>query len=151
MKFALRLCGLLGVVAGLFAAQGQPTSLQIYRIDIQHVGPPGASDEMIRANIRVKPGDPYLRLSVDDDVRNLYATGQFLNIRVADASTTNGIVLTYVLQGKPRLTAIKFQGNEKYSDSKLLKKLTSKVGEPLDEQKLFTDAQEIQKMYQKAG
>jgi outer membrane protein insertion porin family len=106
---------------------------------------------MIRANIRVKPGDPYLKLSVDDDVRNLYATGQFLNIRVADASTTNGIVLTYVLQGKPRLTAIKFQGNEKYSDSKLLKKLTSKVGEPLDEQKLFTDAQEIQKMYQKAG
>jgi outer membrane protein insertion porin family len=62
-----------------------------------------------------------------------------------------GIVLTYVLQGKPRMTEVKFEGNKKYSDSKLRKKVTSKAGEPLDERKLFTDAQEIEKMYQKAG
>lgn len=59
--------------------------------------------------------------------------------------------LTYVVQGKPLLTEIRFTGNRKYSKNKLLKKVKSKVGEPLDEQKLFTDAQEIQKLYQKAG
>ena len=32
-----------------------------------------------------------------------------------------------------------------------MKKLTSKTGEPLDERKLFNDAQEIKKMYQKTG
>ena len=31
------------------------------------------------------------------------------------------------------------------------KKLASKVGEPLDERKLFTDSQDIQKKYQQAG
>src|SRR5262249_53202350 len=45
----------------------------------------------------------------------------------------------------------RFEGNKKYSNKKLLKKLTSKTGEPLNEQKLFNDSQEIQKMYQKAG
>ena len=31
------------------------------------------------------------------------------------------------------------------------KKITVKVGEPLDEQKLFTDTQEMKKLYEKYG
>ena len=99
----------------------------------------------------LRVGDAYQPVAVDDDVRNLYATGFFYNIQVTSDVTPGGVVLTYAVQGKPRLTDIRFQGNKKYSDSKLRKKLTSKIGEPLDERKLFTDSQEIQKMYQKAG
>lgn len=132
-------------------AQAQFSAAKIARIEVRHVGPQAVGDELVRAHIRVKPGDQYLRAAVDDDIRNLYGTGFFYNIRVTDDLTPEGVVLTYVLQGKPRLTEIRFSGNKKYSDKKLLKKLTSKTGEPLDEQKLFTDSQEIQKLYQKAG
>ena len=121
------------------------------KINIKHIGPPAASDELIRSNLRVKVGDPYLRAAVDDDVRNLYATGFFYNIQVTADDTPDGVVLTYKVQGKPRLTDIKFQGNTKFKDAKLLKKISSKVGEPLDERKLFTDTQDIEKLYQKAG
>src|SRR5882724_7754722 len=124
---------------------------KISKIEIKHIGPASVSDELIRANIRVKVGDPYQRPAIDEDVRNLYSTGLFYNIRVAEDVTPNGVVLTYVVQGKPRLTEIQFKGNKKFSDAKLRKKLSSKVGEPLDERKLFTDSQEIQKMYQKSG
>ena len=148
----LRLCGLVLFFALLTPARGQFSSAKISKIDIKHVGPASVSDEFIRANIRVKVGDPYLRAGIDDDVRNLYATGLFYNIRVAPPEVTpNGVVLTYVVQGKPRLTEIQFRGNKRFSDAKLRKKLSSKIGEPLDERKLFTDGQEIQKMYQKAG
>src|SRR6266571_561078 len=151
INLLLRFCGLFVLLALAQNARGQPTSLKISKIEIKHLGPAGVSDELIRANIRVKVGDPYLRTAVDDDVRNLYATGLFYNIRVADEITPEGVALTYVVQGNPRLTEIKFQGNSKFKDAKLRKKLTSKVGEPLDERKLFTDSQEIQKMYQKSG
>jgi outer membrane protein insertion porin family len=151
MKLFPRLLGLFLLFASLPTLFGQETSLKVLEIDIKHVGPQEVSDDLIRANIRVKPGDPYLRVAVDDDIRNLYGTGQFYNIRVTDNFTNSGVVLTYVVQAKPRLTEIKFQGNKKYRNSKLLKKVTSKVGEPLDERKLFTDTQEIQKLYQKAG
>jgi outer membrane protein insertion porin family len=151
MKLLLRLCGLFLLVGWLPMGWGQVSSYKVARIEIKHVGPAAASDEMIRANIRVKPGDPYRRTLVDDDVRNLYATGFFYNIRVADETTPGGVVLTYIVQGKPRLTDIKFQGNAKLKDAKLRKKVTSKVGEPLDERKLFTDSQEIQKLYQSKG
>ncbi len=151
INLLLRCCGLFVLLALAQNARGQPSSLKISRIEIKHLGPAGVSDELIRANIRVKVGDPYLRTAVDDDVRNLYATGLFYNIRVADEITPEGVALTYVVQGNPRLTEIKFQGNSKFKDAKLRKKLSSKVGEPLDERKLFTDSQEIQKMYQKSG
>ena len=56
-----------------------------------------------------------------------------------DQAEDGGVVLTYVVQVRPRITEIKFEGNKKLSDSKLKKKITVKVGEPLDEQKLFTE------------
>jgi outer membrane protein insertion porin family len=127
------------------------TGLPIQKIEIKNIGPAAASDPLVRANIRVKEGDTYLKTSVDDDVRNLYSTGYFYNIRVATENLDKGIKLTYVLQGKPTLSEIRFEGNKKYSRKKLLKTVTSKVGEPLDERKLFTDAQDITKKYQKSG
>lgn len=150
MKIVFRFCGLFLLFACL-PALGQLASLKVAGIEVRHVGPPATSDELVRANIRVKVGDPYLRLAVDDDVRNLYATGFFYNIRVTEEFGADGLVLTYIVQGKPRLTEVLFQGNERFSDGRLRKKVTSKVGEPLDERKLFTDSQEIQKMYQNAG
>jgi outer membrane protein insertion porin family len=129
-------------------AQTPPT---IAKIEIKHVGPANVSDDMIRANIREKVGDPYVRTSADDDVKNLYATGLFYNIQVVSEPAGDGVTLTYIVQGKPRLVGIKFEGNKKYADTKLLKKVASKTGEPLDEQKLFNDAQEIKKLYQNAG
>lgn len=121
-------------------------------IQIKHVGPPAVSDELAKANIRVKLNEPYEKASVDNDIHNLYGTGFFYNIQVSLEETgTDGVVLTYVLQGKPLLTDIRFDGNKKYSRTKLQKKVTSKVGEPMNESKLALDALEIKKMYQKAG
>ena len=62
-----------------------------------------------------------------------------------------GIDLFYYLQSKLKLVDINFAGNKKYSNRKLSKKLTSKLGEPVDERKLFMDSLEIKKMYQKSG
>jgi outer membrane protein insertion porin family len=123
----------------------------VRKIDIQHVGPPASSDSLIRANIRTREGEPFLRASVNDDVKNLYSTGYFYNVRVGEETTADGMRLIYVVQGKPLLTDIKFSGNKKYDDKKLLKKVASKIGKPLDEKTLFSDALEIQKLYQKAG
>jgi len=61
------------------------------------------------------------------------------------------LIVTYIVQARLRVTDIKLSGNMKLSDSKLKKKITVKAGDPLDEQKLFTDVQEIKKLYEKYG
>ncbi len=150
-----KLCHLLGasvLLSCATAAYGQNTGTKIDRVDIKFVGPASVSEQYVRANIRLKPGDLYRPNVTEDDVHSLYGTGEFFNIRVAaDVADDGGVVLTYIVQVRPRITEIKFSGNHKLKESKLKKKLTSKVGEALDEQKLFTSAQEMQKLYQKYG
>jgi outer membrane protein insertion porin family len=154
MNVLFRLCGLFLALACLPTAGGQlplDSLEKIAKVEIQHIGPAAASDELILANIRVKPGDPYQPAAVDEDVRNLYATGFFYDVRIARSNAASGLVLTYLVQGNPRLTDIKFQGNQKFSDTKLRKTISSKPGEPFSERKLFTDAQQIRTLYEKKG
>src|SRR3954470_17402730 len=148
--FVLILCAL-----ALHTSQGQVEAPVIKKVEIRHVGPPAASDSLIRANIRVKEGDVYTATSVDDDVRSLLATGYFHNVKVvlepAPTGSRDGVTVAYLIQGKPVISDITVTGNSKYSKKKIFKKITSKVGEPLSEPKLFSDSQEIRKLYEKAG
>jgi outer membrane protein insertion porin family len=131
--------------------RAQQITPHIHKILIRYVGPPAVSDDFVRANIRAKEGEPLFRATVDQDIAALYRTGYFLQIRVDQNDTPDGVDVTYVLQGKPILTSIKIEGNHKMSLKKLQKKLTSKVGQPLDEQKLFEDSLAMQKLYENAG
>ena len=153
MKFFLRLFAVWLVLGGAQVVWSQTAGPKIDRVDVKFVGPATVSEQFVRVNIRVNDGDTYKISSTQDDVRALYATGQFYNIRVtADMSTNgSGVVLTYLVQARPRITEIKIAGNKELSDSKIKKKITVKVGDPLDEQKLFTDVQEIKKLYEKYG
>lgn len=155
MKSIFRAGMLAGaLIIGLPALPGvdaQVVAPKVAQIFIEHIGPHAASDSLILANIRTKSGETFSQASVDEDIKNLYATGFFSNIRVSEKATADGVQLTYVVEGKAILTDLKIVGNKRYSTKKLLKKVTSKVGQPLDERKLFTDAQEVQKYYQNNG
>jgi len=152
MKLFSRLFGIWLLLGCASVAWAQPTGPKIDRVDVKYVGPTSVSEQFVRSNIRLKAGDIYLPMATGDDLHALYATGQFYNIRVtAEPADDGGVVLTYVVQARPRLTDIKIQGNKKLSDSKIRKKITVKTGQPLDEQKLFNDSQEIRKLYEKYG
>jgi len=140
---------MLGCATTAFAQSMGP---KIDRVDVKFVGPASVSEEFVRSNVKVKAGGTYVPTITQDDVHLLYSTGQFYNIRVqVDPQDDGGVVLTYVVQVRPRITEIRFEGNKKLSDSKLKKKVTFKIGDPLDEQKVFTDVQEMKKLYEKSG
>ena len=152
MKLFLRLLGIWLLLGCAQLAWAQTSDQKVARVDIQYVGPKSVSEQFIRANIRLKAGDIYRPNLADDDVHLLYGTGQFYNIRYSiDEANDGGVVVTYIVQASLRVTDIKLSGNKKLSDSKLKKKITVKAGDPLDEQKLFTDVQEIKKLYEKYG
>src|SRR5208337_292864 len=152
MKFFLRLFGIWLLLGCASAAWSQTTGPKIDRVDVKFVGPASVSEPFIRANIRLKAGDIYRPNNTEDDVHTLYATGQFYNIRVtADPAEDGGVILTYLVQARPGIAEIKLEGNKKLSDKKLRKKITVTVGDPLDEQKLFANSQDMEKLYEKYG
>ncbi|HEV2694183.1 MAG TPA: outer membrane protein assembly factor BamA [Verrucomicrobiae bacterium] len=152
MKSIIRPLGVSLVLGCATAAFAQTTGPKIDRVDIKFVGPSSISEDFIRSNIKLKSGQTYMPGLTQDDVHSLYGTGQFYNIRISvDPADDGGVVLTYTVQARPRITEIKFEGNDKLSDNKLKKKVTVKVGEALDEQKLFSNVQEMKKLYEKSG
>jgi outer membrane protein insertion porin family len=133
-------------------AAAQTAEPLVNKIFIRFVGPPPVSEQFVRANIRVKVGEPFTQAAADEDTKSLYLTGYFKNIRVTAAPEGGGVDLTYLVQGKVILTdPVIIVGNKKMSIKKIRKKITSKKGEPLDERKLFEDALAIKDMYEKAG
>jgi outer membrane protein insertion porin family len=151
MKLFLRLfavCLLLGCAR---VAWSQAAGSTVGRVDISYVGPTNVNEQFIRSNTRLKAGDLYRPNLTEDDVHSLYGTGQFNDIRVLATNDNGALIITYVVQARLRITDIKVVGNKQLSDSKLKKKITVKTGEPLDEQKLFTDVQEMKKLYEKYG
>jgi outer membrane protein insertion porin family len=152
MKFFFRLLVIWLLLGYASVVWAQTIGPKINRVEVKFIGPSSVSEQFIRSNIRSKAGGTYLPTSTQDDVHSLYGTGQFYNIRVsADQADDGGVVLTYIVQARPRLSEVKLEGNDKLSNSKLQKKITVKVGDPLDEQKLFSDVQEMKKLYEKYG
>jgi outer membrane protein insertion porin family len=153
MKSLIRPLGVSVLLGCASAAWAQDTvGPKIDRVDIKFVGPAAVSEDFIRANLKLKSGTAYIPGITQDDVHTLYATGQFYNIRVSvDQADDGGVILTYIVQARPRITEIKVVGNNDLTYNKVKKKITVTVGEPLDEQKLFTDVQEIKKLYEKYG
>lgn len=152
LRELLRACALGVCVCCATSAWAQESLPKISRIEIKFAGPASVSEEIIRSNIRSRVGEPYRPITVDDDIHSLYSTDLFYNIRVTrERAADGGVVITYVVQANPRLMEIKLDGNSKIKAADINKKITSRVGEALDERKLFTDAQEIQKLYAKKG
>jgi outer membrane protein insertion porin family len=154
MKNPARLVLFLWVwlAAWLPQARAQLAGYTVNKISIRYVGPPPVSDEFIRANIRVKVGEPFTRAAADEDVKNLYLTGYFFKINVTAETVADKVDVIYIVQGKPILTEpVGIVGNNKMSLKKIRKKITSKQGQPLDQLKLHDDALAIKEMYEKAG
>lgn len=124
----------------------------ITKLKILFVGPQKVSETMVRSNIRVKEGEAFDRVRVDEDVRSLYSTGYFLDVKQSVEQVAPGEVeLTYSIEGKPIIQEIFFEGNYRYGDRKLRKTIESKVGDPLTRSRLFADTLAIKEKYQKAG
>jgi len=154
MKLFLRPAGILFLVlfAGASLLWAQSPGAKVGEIKIKYIGPSSVSESLIRDNIKLKAGASYTPGITQEDVHTLYTTGQFYNIRVSlDQASDGSLIVTYVVQARPRVTDIKIEGNVKMKLSKIKKKITIKVGDALDEQKAFTDVQDIKKLYEKAG
>ncbi len=71
MKFYFRLFGIWLLLACASVVWGQPLGPKIDRVDIKYIGPASVSEQLIRSNIRIKAGDPYVPGATSDDIHSL--------------------------------------------------------------------------------
>ncbi len=85
-----------------------------------------ANESFVRLKIRNKPGDVFSREIVDEDIKNLMATGDFRNVTVAVDQAPDGIILAYVFEENPLVREVAFAGNQTVPNKTLLKRMKPK-------------------------
>ena len=156
MKFSIFSKGLLGIVALIIAqfaalAQDAANMPLVKSIEVQFVGPQTVSKEKILANMRTRVGRPYSPRVTEEDVRNLYSTGNLTNVRMFGETQGDGVKVIVVVATKSTLAEIVFNGNTRVKTSKLRDEISSKAGAPVSDSALEADRQKIVEYYQGKG
>jgi outer membrane protein insertion porin family len=119
----------------------------VREINVEYIGPKTVAKSVILSNMRTTVGGAYSAASVEEDVRNLYATGFFTNLAIKDEPLGDGVRVNVVVQPKPLVKEIVIRGATKIKESRLKKEIKSKVGEPLSEQQISADTDKLKDYY----
>jgi outer membrane protein insertion porin family len=132
-------------------AGGQNNGPIVREIDVEYIGPKTVAKQVILSNMRTTVGEVYSASSVEEDVRNLYATGFFTNLAIKDEPLGDGVKVNVVVQPKPLVKEIVITGAHKVKESRLKKEIKSKVGDSLSEQQISSDTDKIKDFYLAKG
>jgi outer membrane protein insertion porin family len=123
----------------------------VREIHVDYIGPKTVSTAVILSNMRTTVGQPYSQNAVDDDTRNLYATGFFINLQIKYEPLGDGVRVNVVVEPKPLVKEIVITGTSKIKESRVRKEIKSKIGNTLSEQQVSADADKIKDLYLNKG
>src|SRR6187431_3213149 len=102
-------------------AQTPPAGPIVRSIEVQYAGAGTVSKEKILANMRTRVGRPYSEQAVEEDIRNLYKTGNISNVRIFGEPMTDGVKVIVVIQSKAKITEVRLNGITKVKESRVRK------------------------------
>ncbi len=137
---------------GVITAQTPPNPPTVVSVEIVFDGFKVVSEQYIRGNIQVKPGDVYDQLKIDDSVESLYRTALFEFIDVdVDRESEERVAITFNVRPKYRVGDIEFEGNDRASDRRLLQEVGMRTGVFIDEFVIKSNADKLVEYYQGRG
>ncbi|MCB1076467.1 MAG: hypothetical protein KDM64_01455, partial [Verrucomicrobiae bacterium] len=131
--------------------QAQTGGKIVKQIDVEYVGDAAVSKDRVLANLSTKVGDVLSPAKIDEDIKNLYASGDFENIRVLSKEVGGGVALKLVVQTRAMVGEIRFVGNSVFDSEKLTKEVDLRINKPIDEAKIREGREGIVNLYRKRG
>ncbi len=110
------------------------------------------SNRIARANIRLREGGPFVREQLSEDIRELYKTGQYYDIRAEVNPAGPGRVnVVFLLEVAPKVRQITFRGCQLVRPKALRARLRQREGQPLIESNLQRDLDAVNELYKSKG
>ncbi|MBI4436323.1 MAG: outer membrane protein assembly factor BamA [Candidatus Omnitrophica bacterium] len=148
-RISFILCAVLFFIPWWAFAETDSSPQTIQAIEIQ--GNRIVSAETILAKMKTKTGSAFSQEVLDEDLKRLYATGFFTDIRIDREEMPQGVKVVVLVTEKPVLSAIHFAGNKALKEKKLQEIIKVKVKEFLDHSRLRQDVLALTQEYQKKG
>ncbi|OQA57754.1 MAG: Outer membrane protein assembly factor BamA precursor [Candidatus Omnitrophica bacterium ADurb.Bin277] len=150
LSLALMLAGMPALSAEDPASQEQVSPPQtISTVEIR--GNKIVSTATILSKIQSKEGTPLRQQTTNDDLKRLYDTGFFQDIRFDVSEVPGGYKLIVEVDEKPIIRQIQIQGNTVFKEDKLRKSLGVTEGQILDRKALKKGEEEIRQLYANKG
>ncbi len=129
----------------------QPDAGRKLVFDIRVKGNKAISSATVLAKIKTKPGIPFSQEVANEDIRRLYALGYFTDVAIDVEDYEEGIMVTIIVEEKPVIEKIVFEGSKKIRPNRLKKIMQLKEGDMLNFSKLSEDVSGIRSFYEKSG
>ncbi len=127
----------------------QEKSNQITEIQIR--GNQIVSTNVIVNQMKSRKGAPLVQKDVNDDIKRLYKTGYFQDIRMEVEEVSEGYRLIVWVEEKPVIRKILLDGHSTFKEEDLRKTLKVLEGQILDEKALKDGVEAIRKKYRSKG
>jgi outer membrane protein insertion porin family len=108
-------------------------------------------ESAVRAKIKTKIGDTLTPAGVKDDIGSLFGSGFFNNITVSREPEGGGVSLVFVVEEKPVISEIVYEGNEELDDTEMADSSALKAYQILDMGKVQEAVDKMTKLYEDKG
>lgn len=105
----------------------------------------------ILARIKTKVGDIYSSDNIREDIKTLYSTDYFDDIKVDSESMEDGIRLVFSVRERSILQDIQFDGNDRITTDRLKEKVTLITGTPFSNKQVKENVGRLKAFYQEEG
>jgi outer membrane protein insertion porin family len=153
---SLRLAAISLSIAVIFGAFGAtPAEAQngaiVRSIVVQYAGPETVSRDRILSQMRTQVGQPYSDTTVEQDIRNLYTSGNIQNVRIYGEPQGDGVRVVVVVATRTIVTEIEIEGAERVNAKRIRKEVGLKLNAPLSEGALEEGRQKVLTLYRNRG
>ena len=121
----------------------------VTRIEVQ--GARHTSVEQILKLIKSRVGQPFSEEMASSDLSRIFEMGHFSNVTVKRQAEEGGLALIYVVEEKPILAHVVFEGNKAFDRSRLLKEAGLAEGDFVEFFDLAIGADRLRAFYHKEG
>ncbi len=147
---------LIGVLAGIMAcslavAAPGPESETPMVVDVRVEGVEAVKESEVLLWVKTIEDEPLSFIRLREDVQSIWEMGKFRDVKVDVAEIKKGVKVTFIVSELPLAQEIKFEGNEKKKDKKLLEQINILEGDHFDDYKLAQAARSVEDFYHEEG
>ncbi|MBI3999630.1 MAG: outer membrane protein assembly factor BamA [Candidatus Omnitrophica bacterium] len=131
------------------SAQPEKQSMKVLRVDVR--GNQVISTTAVLNNMKTRPGIELTQQMINEDVKRLYGTGYFQDIRIDIEESPEGVRLVVVVDEKPVVRHIVIEGNQLLKERDIRKELGFIEGQVLDEFSIKQGINKVRDRYANKG
>jgi len=120
-------------------------------VDVRVVGNRTIPRAEVLRSVRTRAGRPFSQDLVEEDVRRLNRTGDFVNVKTYTQPAPGGRVVIFEVFERPSIGYVRFAGNESIQTRTLKKQIDLNVGDALDPFALEEARAKLETFYQGRG